>query len=271
MQRFTTLTIAGSDCSGGAGVQADLKTMMVCGVYGMSIITALTAQNTTGISQVMEVTPAFLAAQLDAVFTDITPDAVKIGMVPSAALLQVISEKLEQYHAKNIVLDPVMAATSGRKLLAADAYATLCSKLIPMATLLTPNVPEAEVLCGKPIATEEDMEFAAAHIWRKYGCNVLLKGGHLTTEDRALDLLKTQTGCRWFCSKRIENPNTHGTGCTLSTAIAAGLAKGERLEAAVEQAKAYLDGAIATMLDLGKGNGPLDHGYCIKPYGLVKE
>ena len=261
MKKFTALTIAGSDCSGGAGIQADIKTMTMNGVYAMSAVTALTAQNTTGVRDVMDITPAFLAAQLDAIFTDIYPDGIKIGMVSSAALVDVIAEKLTLYKAKHIVLDPVMVASSGAKLLSDEGIKALCEQLMPLAELVTPNIPEAEFLCGRKIKTQKDMEAAAQTIKEKLGCNVLLKGGHQTGEPN--DFLLDKDGSRWFYGERIDNPNTHGTGCTLSSAIAAGLAKGLELEVAVEQAKKYISEALSAMLDLGAGSGPMDHAYWV--------
>ena len=255
----TALTIAGSDCSGGAGIQADLKTMTANGVYGMSAITALTAQNTTGVSGILEVTPGFLAMQLDSIFKDIVPDAVKIGMVSSAALIGVIAQKLKQYDAKNIVLDPVMVATSGARLISADAVSALTEQLMPLAMLVTPNIPEAEVLTGNEIRTPSDMEHAAQKIAGQYGCAVLLKGGHSLSD--ANDYLCAGALGQWLFGKRIDNPNTHGTGCTLSSAIAANLAKGYAPETAVTRAKQYLSGALAAMLDLGRGSGPMNHAF----------
>ena len=257
----TALTIAGSDSSGGAGIQADLKTMTMNGVFGMSAITALTAQNTTGVTGIMEVTPEFLEQQLDAVFTDIYPDAVKTGMVSSTDLIRVIAGKLKQYQAKNIVVDPVMVATSGAKLISDDAIDTLKEYLFPLATVITPNIPEAEVLSGMKIASEEDMVTAAKVIYERFGCAVLCKGGHQVND--ANDLLYKENGPAWFAGKRINNPNTHGTGCTLSSAIASNLAKGQTPEDAVKNAKEYISGALAAMLDLGKGSGPLAHNYAI--------
>lgn len=257
----TALTIAGSDSSGGAGIQADIKTMISNGVYAMSAITALTAQNTTGVTGIMEATPEFLADQLDNIFTDIYPDAVKIGMVSSGALLHVIAEKLQEYKARNIVVDPVMIATSGARLISEEAVEVLKNSLLPMAALVTPNIPEAEVLSGRKIVTPEDMIKAAALIGETYHCAVLCKGGHQLND--ANDLLWKEGGYRWFRGERINNPNTHGTGCTLSSAIASNLAKGYELESAVERAKKYISGALAAMLDLGKGSGPMDHGFDI--------
>lgn len=258
----TALTIAGSDCSGGAGIQADIKTMISNGVYAMSAVTALTAQNTTGVTGIMEVTPEFLGEQLDDIFTDIYPDAVKIGMVSSGALIRKIAEKLRQYQAENIVVDPVMVATSGSKLISDEAIETLKEHLLPMAALLTPNIPEAEVLSGLEIRTEEDMVTAAKEISRTYHCAVLLKGGHQLND--ANDLLCRGEECQWFRGEKIDNPNTHGTGCTLSSAIASNLAKGFSLEQSVERAKQYISGALAAMLDLGTGSGPMDHGFDIQ-------
>ena len=258
----TALTIAGSDSSGGAGIQADIKTMTANGVYAMSAITALTAQNTTGVTDILESTPLFLGEQLDAIFTDIFPDAVKIGMVSSADLILVIADKLKQYGAKNIVVDPVMVATSGAKLLREDAVEALCRHLLPLAAVLTPNIPEAEILSGMTITDAAGMEAAAKYISEQYGCAVLCKGGHKVND--ADDLL-WQNGCgKWFHGRRIDNPNTHGTGCTLSSAIASNLAKGYDLDAAVKRAKDYISGALAAMLDLGRGSGPMDHMFALK-------
>jgi hydroxymethylpyrimidine/phosphomethylpyrimidine kinase len=255
----TALTIAGSDCSGGAGIQADLKTMTMNGVYAMSAITALTAQNTTGVKAILESPPDFLRQQIDAVFEDIFPDAVKIGMVSSGGLIRVIAERLRYYRAGNVVVDPVMAATSGSALIRDDAVRTLKEELLPMAALVTPNIPEAEVLSGMRIKTEEDMAEAAKRISDANRCAVLLKGGHSVSD--ANDLLCAQGKMTWFAGKRINNPNTHGTGCTLSSAIAANLAKGFPLADAVQRAKDYVSGALAAMLDLGKGSGPMMHNF----------
>ncbi len=258
----TALTIAGSDCSGGAGIQADIKTMTCNGVYAMSAVTALTAQNTTGVSGIMEVTPEFLGKQLDSIFSDIYPDAVKIGMVSSRELIAVIADKLKEYKARNVVLDPVMVATSGARLISEDAVDALTGKLIPLADVVTPNIPEAEVLSGMRILSPEDMEKAAELISSKYGCAVLLKGGHKLND--ANDLLCSSDGKEWYRGERIDNPNTHGTGCTLSSAIAANLAKGFSMNEAVELAKKYISGALAAMLDLGKGSGPMNHMFAIE-------
>lgn len=257
----TALTIAGSDSSGGAGIQADIKTMTANGVFAMSAITALTAQNTTGVAGIMEVSPEFLKQQIDCIFTDIRPDAVKIGMVSSAELIIAIAEKLAEYQAENIVVDPVMVATSGAKLISDDAIDTLKERLLPMADILTPNIPESEVLSGMEVRTEEDMVKAAEKISENYHCAVLLKGGHQLND--ANDLLYRKGSYRWFYGKRIDNPNTHGTGCTLSSAIASNLAKGFDMDTSVERAKAYISGALGAMLDLGKGSGPMNHAFDI--------
>lgn len=261
MNKKTALSIAGSDCSGGAGIQADLKTMTMNGVYAMSVITALTAQNTTGVRGIMEVPPSFLAAQIDAVFEDIRPDAVKIGMVSSAALIGTIAERLTFFRAENVVVDPVMVATSGARLMQEDAVSALCGQLLPLASLVTPNIPEAEILSGLRIADKNQMQEAARIIGEEYGCAVLVKGGHGVHD--ADDLLWQDGAYTWFAGKRIANPNTHGTGCTLSSAIAANLAKGFSLDEAVRRGKAYVSGALAAMLDLGKGSGPMDHAFAL--------
>lgn len=253
----TALSIAGSDCSGGAGIQADIKTMTMNGVYAMSAVTALTAQNTMGVSEIMEVTPKFLREQLRMIFTDIFPDAVKIGMVPNAKLMEVIVQEFSGYDIKNIVIDPVMVATSGSSLMKSEALSTLKKKLLPIAALVTPNIPEAEVLSGLSINSEEDMIKAAKLLNEEYGCAILLKGGHCVND--ANDLLYMNGQMKWFYGKRIDNPNTHGTGCTLSSAIASNLAKGYDLETAVQKAKEYISGALAAMLNLGQGRGPMNH------------
>ncbi len=260
---YTALTIAGSDSSGGAGIQADIKTMTANGVYAMSAITALTAQNTTGVTSIMEATPQFLAEELDCIFTDIYPDAIKTGMVASTDLIEVIADKLTVYKAKNIVVDPVMVATSGARLISEDAISTLKSKLLPLAKVITPNIPEAEVLSEMQIKSEADMEKAAEIICDRLGCSVLLKGGHQLND--ANDLLwQKDEQATWFMGKRIDNPNTHGTGCTLSSAIASNLAKGYDLKTSVKYAKNYISGALAAGLNLGKGSGPMNHAFAIK-------
>lgn len=255
----TALTIAGSDSSGGAGIQADIKTMTLNGVFAMSAVTALTAQNTTGVTGISEVSPEFLCLQIDAVFEDIYPDAVKIGMVSSSVLIEVIAERLKYYKAPHIVADPVMVSTSGAKLIQDEAISALTGILLPMAQLATPNIPEGQILADMDIHSEQDMEKAAAVIYDRYGCAVLLKGGHSVND--ANDLLYDEKGPRWFRGKRIDNPNTHGTGCTFSSAIAANLAKGFSLDDSVIRAKDYISGALSAMLDLGSGSGPMDHAF----------
>ena len=261
MKLKTALTIAGSDSSGGAGIQADIKTMTMNGVYAMSAITALTAQNTTGVRAIQESTPEFLAQQIDAVFEDIRPDAVKIGMVASSELIRVIANRLRYYHATNIVVDPVMVATSGSALMKTDAVQTLTNELLPLAAVVTPNIPEAQVLSGLTIESRADMETAAKMIGDSHGCAVLLKGGHSISD--ANDLLYADGEMEWFEGKRIDNPNTHGTGCTLSSAIASNLAKGLPLPESVRRAKDYISGALSAMLDLGHGSGPMDHAFIL--------
>lgn len=253
------LTIAGSDASGGAGIQADIKTITAHKMYAMSAITALTAQNTTGVYGIMEATPDFVANQLDCIFTDIVPDAVKIGMVSNREIIQIIVQKLKQYHAQNIVVDPVMVSTSGSKLLSDDAISTLVNELLPIGTVITPNIPEAEVLCGFSIHNEEDMIAAGKTIAHNLENAVMVKGGHLVSD--AVDLLYENGEIHWFRSERIDNPNTHGTGCTLSSAIACNLANGYSLSDSICRAKRYLTGALGAQLNLGKGQGPMDHTY----------
>ena len=258
----TVLTIAGSDSSGGAGIQADIKTMTMNGVYAMSAITALTAQNTTGVYGISEVAPEFLQAQIDAVFGDITPDAVKTGMIGSGKLIEVVARSMKAYGAKNLVVDPVMVSTSGSTLMRSEALSALTAELLPLASLVTPNIPEAEVLSGIPIKNIQDMHTAAKIIADKCGCAVLLKGGHSVSD--ADDLLYADGGYRLFRGRRIDNPNTPGTGCTLSSAIASNLAKGFDLVESVERAKEYISGALAADLKLGRGRGPLNHLFDLK-------
>lgn len=258
------LSIAGSDCSGGAGIQADLKTITVHKLYGMSVITALTAQNTTGVSGVYEVSPEFVKQQLDMVFTDIYPDAVKIGMVSDSSIIKVIADKLLEYGAKNIVLDPVMISTSGSRLMKEEAVELLVHKLMPLADIITPNIPEAEVLSGISILTKEDMEYAAKRIWERYTGNILIKGGHL--QERSDDLLYTADRVHWFPQEHIDNPNTHGTGCTLSSAIACNLAEGRSTMESIAAAKEFITGALKEDFNLGKGSGPLKHSWNIRYY-----
>ena len=255
----TALSIAGTDPSGGAGIQADLKTMTLNGVFAMSAITALVAQNTTGVWEIAEVEPRFLGQQIDVVFEDIPPDAVKIGMVASCGLIEKIGERLRFYQAKNIVVDPVMVATSGDRLISEEAVDTLKSCLLPLAAVATPNIPEAEILSGTIIRSQADIENAARKIGDAYGCAVLLKGGHNIND--ANDFLYADGVGTWFYGTHIDNPNTHGTGCTLSSAIAANLAKGFDLPTSIQRSKDYLSGALGAMLDLGKGRGPMRHNF----------
>ena len=257
----TVLTIAGSDCSGGAGIQADLKTMLANGVYGMSVITSLTAQNTTGVTAVHNVDPEFLIKQIDAVFEDIVPDAVKTGMIASAGLVRAIADRMRFYGVKNLVADPVMVATSGADLSTAESVLALTNELLPLASVVTPNIPEAEVLSGMKINSSQDRMEAAKAIYSACGTSVLIKGGH--SDQDSDDLLYHEGNFYCFDSKKIINPNTHGTGCTLSSAIACNLAKGMTVPDSVKRAKEYITGAIAAGLDLGRGRGPLDHGYDI--------
>ena len=255
----TALSIAGTDPSGGAGIQADLKTMTMNGVFAMSAITALVAQNTTGVREIVEMTPEFLGQQINAVFEDIPPDAVKTGMVASCGLIETIAERLRFYRAKNIVVDPVMVATSGGRLISQEAVETLKTHLLPMAAVATPNIPEAEILSGMTIYSQSDIAAAAKWISDTYGCAVLLKGGHNISD--ANDYLYADGLGTWFYGTHIDNPNTHGTGCTLSSAIAANLAKGFDLPTSIRRAKDYLSGALGAMLDLGRGRGPMQHNF----------
>lgn len=260
----TCLTIAGSDSSGGAGIQADIKTITMNGVYAMSAITALTAQNTTGIYEILEVPPKFLKRQIETVFEDIPPDSVKIGMIFSAKLANVIAESLKFYNAKNIVVDPVMIATSGAKLIDDDAIEILQKNLLPLAKVITPNIPEAEKLSNMKILSVEDMTKAAKNIFEKFGCAVLCKGGHNLND--ANDVLFDADGEKIFNGERINNPNTHGTGCTLSSAIAANLAKDFNLIDSIKNAKKYLTGALSAQLNLGKGSGPIKHNFLLENF-----
>lgn len=275
------LTIAGSDSSGGAGIQADLKTMLANGVFGMSAITAITAQNTMGVTGVQNITPDMVAAQIDAVYTDIPPAAVKIGMVSSAELICTIADRLEAHHARHIVLDPVMVATSGAKLSDDDAITALTERLFPLAEVITPNIPETEVLLdliahrgasldpakwaedtdreSTRIVSDTAMEDAGRTVSEHYGCAVLVKSGHGVAD--ASDLLYADGVATWIHGVRVDNPNTHGTGCTLSSAIASNLAKGEALPDAIRHAKDYLTGALGAQLNLGHGSGPMDHAW----------
>ncbi|WBW49832.1 bifunctional hydroxymethylpyrimidine kinase/phosphomethylpyrimidine kinase [Peptoniphilus equinus] len=258
--RKRVLTIAGSDSSGGAGIQADLKTMLTNGVYGMSAITALTAQNTTGVTDVLNSTPTFLEAQLRAVYDDIVPDAVKIGMVSQPELVRTIAEVLTAYGADNVVVDPVMVATSGAALIEDETLSVLTELLFPLATVITPNLKEGELLADMAITSKGAMVDGAKKIFDRYHVAVLLKGGHLSEDS---DDLLYDGQIHWFYGKRLDNPNTHGTGCTLSSAIACNLAKGDDLKTAIFKAKLYLTQLLARDFDLGRGSGPLDHGYFI--------
>lgn len=257
----TVLTIAGSDCSGGAGIQADIKTITAHNLYAMSAITALTAQNTAGVSGVSEVSPEFLKMQLDAIFEDIYPDAVKIGMVSNIDIIDTIVERLTYYNVKNIVVDPVMVATSGSKLLKKEAIEAVKKKLIPLANIITPNISEAEVLSGVRINTSKDMEKSAQIISKMLVGAVLIKGGHIGED--ANDLILYKNNFHWIDGKRIKTENTHGTGCTLSSAIACNLAQGFSIQESVINAKKYITGALSFGLNLGKGSGPLNHMYNI--------
>ena len=251
------LTIAGSDSSGGAGIQADLKTFAAHGTYGMSVITAITAQNTTGVTAIQNITPDVVAAQIDAVFSDIRVDGVKVGMVSTAATIEVIAEKMKQYQPKVLVVDPVMVATSGAYLLEEDARSVLRDKLLPLATLITPNMAEGEVLSGMTIRCKDEMEEAADIILGDGARAVLLKGGHLA--DTADDYLCDGDRGFWFEGRRFDNPNTHGTGCSLSSALACNLAAGLNLHNAVAKAKAYVALGIEHGLPVGHGHGPIHH------------
>lgn len=264
------LTIAGSDSSGGAGIQADVKTIAAHGLFAECVITAITAQNTRGVRSIQNIDPAVVADQIDMVFEDIRPAAVKIGMVSSSAIIEKIAERLKRWEAQNIVVDPVMVATSGARLIDARAQEALTSQLFPLATLITPNIPEAELLAGAPIKDEKSQEQAARLLVQRYGCATLVKGGHRVNEASDVLAVEKNDGLQttWFTHPRVDNPNTHGTGCTLSSAIACGLAQNLSLVDAVEAAKRYLTGALEAQLDLGQGSGPLDHmwryrqGYC---------
>lgn len=256
------LSIAGSDCSGGAGIQADIKTISAHKMYAMTVITALTAQNTVGVFAVEESAPDFVAKQIDAIFEDIIPDAIKIGMVSNINIIKVIAQGLKKHNAKNIVLDPVMVATSGGKLMKDDAAKALSDELFPLARVITPNIPEAVVLSGIEINNKSDMKNVALKIHKDFNVAVLLKGGHLA--DSSDDILVENGVFQWFESERIDTKNTHGTGCTLSSAIACGLADGMDLATSVKTAKEYITGALKSGLSLGKGSGPLNHFWNIK-------
>lgn len=255
------LTVAGSDSSGGAGIQADLKTFSALGVYGASVVTALTAQNTTGVTAIHDVPPDFVAAEIDAVFSDLAVDAVKIGMLSRPEVIRAVADGLDRWKPVHVVLDPVMVAATGASLLVPEAVATLRELLIPRATVVTPNLPEAAKLLDEPIAeTEAEMIGQARRLLALGPRAVLVKGGHGAGEESA-DVLVTESSTRWYRAKRHATRNTHGTGCTLSSAIAAGFAKGLPLETAVAEAKAYVTAAIraADGLTIGRGHGPLHH------------
>jgi len=257
------LTIAGSDSGGGAGIQADLKTFSALGVYGASVLTALTAQNTLGVTAIHDVPATFITAQMDAVFSDLAVNAVKIGMLSRPEVIQAVAAGLDRWVARLVVLDPVMIAASGDQLLHPDAVASLIAELLPRATLVTPNLPEAGRLLDQPIATTRaDMQLQAEEIMALGAQAVLLKGGHGTDAESA-DLLLTDAGMHWFTAPRHATENTHGTGCTLSSAIAAGLAKGMTLQDAVAAGKVYVTEAIkaADTLKIGHGHGPVHHFY----------
>lgn len=251
------LSVAGSDSSGGAGIQADIKTISAFNLYAETAITALTAQNTMGVADILGTPADFLGKQLAAVFEDIFPDAVKIGMIYSAENAAVIADALEKYGARNVVTDTVMISTSGRRLLSEEAEKILTERIFPLSDLITPNLPEAEALTGISVKTPDDMKKAAELLSEKVRGGVLVKGGHL--EGKAADLLYYGGKFTFFEKDRIISSNTHGTGCTLSSAIACGLAQGHSMEQSVENAKAYITRAISAGLDLGKGNGPLYH------------
>jgi hydroxymethylpyrimidine/phosphomethylpyrimidine kinase len=261
MNMKKVLTIAGSDSSGGAGIQADLKAFSAHGVFGMSVITAVTAQNTQGVFAVQDMTPEMIASQLDAIFSDIEVDAVKIGMVSQIETIKIIADKLKQYAPKNVVVDPVMISKSGYDLLSPDAKETLIQELIPLATVITPNLPEAEVITGKKIETIEEMKEAAIDIYSKGAKAVLVKGGHL--EDDATDISYDGQTFTYFHGKRIESNNTHGTGCTLSSAIASNLANELSLTESIQEAKDYITTAIKHSFPIGKGVGPVHHFYTL--------
>ncbi|WP_425449606.1 bifunctional hydroxymethylpyrimidine kinase/phosphomethylpyrimidine kinase [Dethiothermospora halolimnae] len=251
------LTIAGSDSCGGAGIQADIKTFSALGVYGMSVITSVTAQNTQGVFAVEDMSMEIIGKQIDAIFDDIIVDGVKIGMVSKTDTIKVIAEKLKKYSAKNIVLDPVMISKSGFDLLKSEAKDTLINELLPLATIVTPNIPEAEVISGEDIKTIGDMESVSKSISKMGPRYVLLKGGHLDGD--AIDVLYDGENIHHFNSKRIATKNTHGTGCTLSSAITSYLAKGYSIKDAIKNAKDYITNAIKYSLDIGKGVGPTNH------------
>jgi len=252
------LTIAGSDSGGGAGIQADLKTFSALGVYGMSVLTSITAQNTLGVQGIHDLPPYFVGLQIDSVMQDIGTDAVKIGMLSNAQIIKIVSEKIKEYKVKNLVIDPVMVAKGGDRLLKEEAVEALKQDLIPLAMVLTPNLSEAEVLSDLRIKNIKDMKEAARKIYKLGPKNVLIKGGHLLSNE-AVDLLYDGNIFKEFKAERINTKNTHGTGCTLSSAIAVGLAQEKGIEEAVDIAKKYITLAIKNSLDIGHGHGPLNH------------
>lgn len=257
-----SLTIATTDSSGGAGIAADLKAMLANDTYGMCVVAGITAQNTTGVQAIAGVDPQLVAQQIDSVFDDIRPASTKVGVIVGVESMKTVAERLRAHGARNIVVDPVMVATSGSTLTEDETVAAMTRDLFPLATVITPNIPEASMLTGYDIDNRPTMERAAMTLARQYGCAALVKGGHGTQD--ASDVLAYPDGTvRWFEGERIANPNTHGTGCTLSSAIAAYLAQGEPLEQAVAAAKSYVAGALRAMLDLGSGSGPMDHGYAL--------
>lgn len=263
----TILTIAGSDCSGGAGIQADLKTFSAHGVFGMSVIASVVAENTARVIDIMDVTPDMVEKQMDAVFEDIFPDAVKIGMLGSREIMQAVAGKLGEWQPRNVVIDPVMYAKNGCPLMAPDTIDTLIATIVPLADVITPNIPEAEKMAGMEISTQGDMEEAAGKIYAM-GCRaVLVKGGH--SQGDATDILYDGQTYHYYTTKRIDTKNTHGTGCTFSAAIASELALGYPVQQAVSRAKAYVTMAITHSLALGKGNGPTNHFYALYQNGLT--
>jgi len=257
MKPARVLTIAGSDSGGGAGIQADLKTITVLGGFGMSVITALTAQNTMGVHGIFNVPPEFVARQFDAVLTDIGVDAAKTGMLAQEDILRVVIDKIREYRIAKLVVDPVMVAKGGALLIRGDVMTLLKTELIPLAFVITPNIPEAEVLAAMPIKTHDDMKEAARRIFALGARHVLVKGGHL--EGAALDIFYDGANFQEFMAERIDTPNTHGTGCTFSAALATGIAQGKNILEAVTQAKDYITEAIRYAFPLGSGHGPTNH------------
>lgn len=262
------LSIAGSDCSGGAGIQADLKTFSAHGVFGMSVIVSVVAENTSRVIDIQDITPDMVRKQIDAVFEDIGADAVKIGMLSSPECMEAVAERMEYYKPQNIVIDPVMYAKNGCPLMDMEAIDTLMQRIIPLADVLTPNIPEAEKIVGMEILTVKDMETAARKICDMGAETVVVKGGHAI--GNALDVLFDGNKFYYFETARIDTKNTHGTGCTFSSAIASGLAKGLNVQEAVSTAKDYVTTAIRHSLSIGKGNGPTHHFYDLYQNGLCE-